>query len=265
MAENSLKTGWTRVGAFKIHTRYSIRPETAGSLPVALIHGMGVSSRYAIPTALRLAATHPVYAPDLPGHGRSSKPPRALNLEQLADLLIGWMDSFDLQAAAFVGNSFGCQVAISLAARYPERVDRLVLQGPTMDAGARKPLRQLGRFLLDIPREHWWSEIFVNLPDYIRCGLPRLTGTFVTAVSDRPENKLPGIDVPALVVRGRRDPIVSHEWAARVADLLPHGRLVELDGAHTLLYSQAEPFVNAISLFLREERRDQRIASSPPI
>jgi pimeloyl-ACP methyl ester carboxylesterase len=263
--DSQLKSTWTRVGAFAIHTRYSISPETADRLPIVFVHGMGVSSRYVIPSANRLARLHPVYAPDLPGHGRSTKPARALNLDELVSVMISWMDAFDLRRAALIGNSFGCQLIIRLATEHPERVDRIVVQGPTMDATTRNPIRQFGRFLLDIPRERWWSEIFVNLPDYIRCGPRRLAGTFLTALSDRPEDSLPLISAPALVVRGRSDPIVSRAWATRVAKLLPHGTLIELDGAHTLLYSQAEAFVDAISPFLEGKGLGQRMVSSPPM
>jgi pimeloyl-ACP methyl ester carboxylesterase len=36
-----------------------------------------------------------------------------------------------------LGNSFGCQIAVELAVRHPDRVAGLVLVGPTMDSSAR--------------------------------------------------------------------------------------------------------------------------------
>jgi pimeloyl-ACP methyl ester carboxylesterase len=45
------------------------------------------------------------------------------------------------------------------------------------------------------------------------------------------EAALPRITVPALVARGTRDPICRHDWAVRLAALLPAGRLAEVPGA----------------------------------
>ena len=94
---------------------------------MVLVHGPVVSGRYMVPTLERLSPYHRVYVPDLPGFGKREKPPRAL-------------DVVGLDRAALVGNSFGCQIIADLAVRYPEHVERAVLQGPTMDPRARTVL-----------------------------------------------------------------------------------------------------------------------------
>jgi pimeloyl-ACP methyl ester carboxylesterase len=48
-----------------------------------------------------------------------------------------WLEAADLPSVAVLGNSFGCQVAVELAVRHPDRVAGLVLVGPTMDPSAR--------------------------------------------------------------------------------------------------------------------------------
>jgi pimeloyl-ACP methyl ester carboxylesterase len=45
------------------------------------------------------------------------------------------------------------------------------------------------------------------------------------------EAALPRISAPSVVVRGTRDPICRHDFASRLASLLPTGRLVEVPGA----------------------------------
>src|SRR4051812_8359907 len=64
--------------------------------PVVLVHGVGVSGRYMLPTARELAPHHPVFVPDLPGFGRSEKPPHIYNVAELADALAGWMQGLGL-------------------------------------------------------------------------------------------------------------------------------------------------------------------------
>ena len=72
-----------------MHACVSVDPAPAGSLPVVLVHGIGVASRFMVPIVELLAPYHRVYAPDLPGFGKSEKPAHALNLIELTDALAG--------------------------------------------------------------------------------------------------------------------------------------------------------------------------------
>src|SRR5690606_10179903 len=108
-----------------------------GESPVLLVHGFGISSSYFVPAARRLGAIFDVYAPDLPGHGKSDTPPRALDVPALASALREWCAAVGIERARVVANSMGCQTAAELALREPDFVERLVLIGPTVDTAAR--------------------------------------------------------------------------------------------------------------------------------
>jgi len=213
-----------------------------------------VSGRYMLPTLRHLAPSCKVYAPDLPGFGRSEKPPRVLDVAALSDALARWMGAVGLGSAALVGNSLGCQIVADLAARHPELVGWIVLQGPTMDPRARSVPRQMARILLDAPREPS-SLLPIQLRDYLAAGPRRAWRTFVYALEDRIEDNLPRVEMPALVVRGSRDPICPQRWAEEVAGLLPRGRLVVVPGAaHTLNFGAPTEFAGLIRGFLDEGR-----------
>lgn len=245
-----IESRWFTVAGWRLHARVSVEPVSPEAPAIVLVHGLAVSSAYMVPTAVRLAPHYRVYAPDLPGFGESDKPELALDIPELADVLVAWMDAAGLERAVLIGNSLGCQIIVDLAVRYPNRVERAVLQGPTMDRTARTLWQQAGRLLLDIPREHP-TQPFVQARDYLRFGLRRTLRTFRFAVRDRVEEKLPRVAVPALVVRGGRDPIVSQPWAEEVARLLPAGRLVVLPGApHTANYSTPRAFVSVVRPFV---------------
>jgi 2-hydroxy-6-oxonona-2,4-dienedioate hydrolase len=95
----------------------------------------------------------------------------------------------------------------------------------------------------------------VILRDYVDCGIPRLLRTIQHALDDPIEEKLAGIRMPALVVRGSRDTMVTQRWAEQVTRLLPNGRLIVVPGTpHTMNYSAAGLFVRAIAPFLTEAR-----------
>ena len=72
---------------------------------MVLVHGLGVSSRYMLPTLALLAPRARVFAPDLPGFGHSTKPPHTLSLAELADSLADWMSATGLDRAVLLGNS----------------------------------------------------------------------------------------------------------------------------------------------------------------
>jgi pimeloyl-ACP methyl ester carboxylesterase len=203
-----------------------------------------------IPTATRLAKDFRVLAPDLPGFGHSTKPPHALSLTGLAEVLARWMSQVDIDRAVLVGNSFGCQVIAEFGSRYPERLDRAVLQGPTMDRYARSALQEFGRFCLDLPRERV-AEYFINSHDYFRTGLHRGWETFQIALKDRIEDKLPQLSMPVAIVRGQVDPIVSQRWVQELKAALPNGRLVITRGAHTPNFSEPDTFAAVVRALVR--------------
>ena len=120
-----------------------------------------------------------VYIPDLPGFGDSDKPTYALTIAELTDALVTWLDAADLSRAALLGNSLGCQLAVDAAVRYPERVARLVLQGPIVNSAARTLWRQVFRLLRNAPLEPP-SHALNMLVDYRKCGLHARCAPFAT-------------------------------------------------------------------------------------
>ena len=225
---------------------------------MVLVHGLVVSSRYMVPTAERLAPYCRVFAPDLPGFGRSENPPRVLDVSGLSDALSAWMGEVGLERATLVGNSLGCQIIADLAVRYPGRVERTVLQGPTIDPLGRSVPRQVGRFLLDAPREPL-SLFPIELLDLLSAGARRTWRTFRYALADRIEEKLPYMRVPTLVVCGSRDPIAPQRWAKEATELLPMGRLSVIPGAaHAANYGWAAEFARIIREFLDDGEHPAR-------
>jgi hypothetical protein len=85
----------------RVPTRQIRAPHTD---PVVLVHGLGVSSRYMLPTLVLLAPRYRVFAPDLPGFGHSTKPPHTLSLAELAESLADWMSATGLDRAVLLGN-----------------------------------------------------------------------------------------------------------------------------------------------------------------
>ncbi len=231
-----LESQWTIVDGLRMHARVSVDPVPETPLPVVLVHGLGVSSRYMVPAAEHLAPYYRAYAPDLPGFGKSAKPRRILDVAGLADALAAWMDAVGLERAMLLGNSLGCQIIAEFALRQPGRVERAIFVGPTADPHARATLPHVVRLLRDVPRE---PRILIPLQayDYAIAGVRRSARTFKFMLQHRMEEVLPRLEAPTLVVRGAGDPIVPQRWAEEAARLLPLGRLVVIPGqAHCAHY-----------------------------
>jgi len=252
MARRPLERQWRIVGGLAVHAR--VADHVPAWFPaVVLVHGLGVSSRYMTALARELAPFYRVHAVDLPGFGRSERPPRPLGVVELAEALASWMRATGLRSATVVGNSYGCQIAVELAARRPRLVERLVLIGPSIDPAYRTRRQQIVRLLLDAVREPL-SLIGVAIADYLRCGPRVMLKSLRDALAHPLETRLSLVVAPALVMRGVRDPMVSAAWAERVASELPGGRLALVPGvAHAAHYSAPRSVARTIRRFVDEQ------------
>ncbi|WP_425450400.1 alpha/beta fold hydrolase [Virgifigura deserti] len=243
----------------EMHYRTSIGPAPPNPVAVVLVHGFVVSSRYLVPLGEHLAPDFRVYAPDLPGFGRSDKPPQTLSIDKLAHALAAWMQAIGLERAHLIGNSMSCNILVEFAVHHPHLVDRLVLQGPTTDPRARSTLSQAIRWLQNALREPPQPGLMIK--DYATTGLRSAFENFRYLLDHRIEERLPSVQAPTLVVRGTRDPIVPQGWACQVTTLLPRGRLIEIPGAaHTInLYAPLE-FTRVLRPFLIETTRGSTAA-----
>ncbi len=248
-----LKSTWATVNGQRIHTRISVNRVAEESPTIVLVHGLSVSSHYMVPTAIELASYYHVYAPDLPGFGKSAKSAHVLSIIELADTLAAWMQVMGLQQAVLLGNSLGCQTIVKFALRYPERITRAILAGPTMDPRAPTIFQQGMLLGLDCMREPP-SLLPLLLREYLASGFRRTVCTVQYALDDPIQQELPSLHVPTLVVRGSRDPICSQSWAEEVASLVPQSQLAIIEGgAHAVNYNSPEELAALARKFLSQE------------
>jgi 2-hydroxy-6-oxonona-2,4-dienedioate hydrolase len=241
----------SEVDGCRMLARCSVVGPRRADPPLVLIGGTALSGRYLLPVAVELAHRYPVWVPDLPGRGASEAPQDVLSVEGYADHLLAWMARAGLDRAAVLGNSMGCQIAVEMAVRAPERISSLVLQGPTTDASARTMPRQLLR-LLRAGRHEPLSLAPVEALDWVRVGLVTAFASARAALEHRVEEQLPRVTCPVLVVRGALDPIAPPDWARQVTALLPDGRLRVVPGAgHSMVYTNALELARVTDAFLQ--------------
>lgn len=99
-----------------------------GSGPaVLLIHGFGDTGEMWGPVVREIGKTHTVIVPDLRGMGRSSHPETGYDKRTQAADLRAVMTTLGYDHSAVVGHDIGNMVAYAYAARYPDKVERLVV------------------------------------------------------------------------------------------------------------------------------------------
>lgn len=238
----------TRLERFA-HAGATLVAERRGHGPrvYVLIHGIGMG-RSVFADLERHLADGEVVAFDLPGYGDAPEPSRVLTMERTADLVAAYLHARVGAPAVVIGHSMGAQVALEVAVRHPGVAERIVLVGPTVDPSARSAPRQLWRLLRDIAIESP-KVIARGAREYLRAG-PHLRGKFRAMLAHRPEEVLPRVGVPVLVLRGENDIVAPEPWCRRVADTVPDGRLVEVPGhGHETLIRDAAPAARVIRAF----------------
>ncbi|MFD5102801.1 alpha/beta fold hydrolase [Streptomyces albidochromogenes] len=240
----------THAGLF---TRRFGPPPREAAPTVVLVHGLGLSGRYFVPLARRLAAGGAtVLVPDLPGNARSrAGVRRAPDVVEQARALKRWHQRLSLGPSLLVANSVGCQVVAAFAARHPRLVRRMVLVGPALEPGA-SGWRLCGQLLADAPREPL-SLLAVAVTDYLVTGPFRFAASFRHALRDAAdsfEHHLAQVHVPTLVLRGAGDTIASDSWTRRVARMVGDGHAAEVHGAaHAAHYSAPDAVAALIRQF----------------
>ncbi|MEJ5254186.1 MAG: alpha/beta fold hydrolase [Acidimicrobiales bacterium] len=107
---------------------YRICGDPADNRPVLLlVHGMAGSSSTWRAVMPSLGRRYTVIAPDLLGHGSSSKPRHDYSLGNFASLLRDLLINLGVEHATLVGHSLGGGIVMQLAYQHPERCERLVL------------------------------------------------------------------------------------------------------------------------------------------
>lgn len=250
VALRPLHPAWHQVRDCRVFYRHGFPAFTSSSTPVILVHGFGVSCDYFVPLAERLAAERPIYAPDLPGHGRSDTPVHPLDIPDLAQTLLDWMDSVGIKKAFLVGQSMGAQIVSEAVHRQPQRFNGLILIGPTRDPRAGAVLHTW-RLLRVAPFERL-SLFGILVRDYLRMGW-RLLPECRAMMQDPMAARLGQLSVPVMLIKGEHDVIVPADWLAYLRQVTGATQVFIIPGkGHAVHHSAPDEVAHAVRAFLHE-------------
>ena len=247
--------------------------------PLMLVHGLGGAASNWLALAPALLPGRRLIVPELPGHGGSPPLPGAPGLDAYADSVAALVEHVGVGTAAVVGHSFGGAVALRLAIRSPELVDRLVLAGAAGISSATRraryaltitalvqPGKRIAPHRLLVARSavlrtlvfgRWGAADPPAFPPDVAesflSGPARHTDTASGAralVLDDPRQELERVRCPCLVLWGARDTQLPIADAFEYARRLRAPLRVIADCGHLLIGERPDACADAIESFL---------------
>ena len=98
--------------------------------PLVLVHGLGGPSMWQRVIEPLSKQFHAIVI-DLPGFGESDCAPKEFSTDEYADFLYHTIEALGIEKAAIAGISYGGQIAATFAARYADRLEKLILIAST--------------------------------------------------------------------------------------------------------------------------------------
>jgi len=246
--------------------------DTGGPGPVlVLLHGLMMDASLWDGPMADLSADYRCVAPTLPlgAHRHAVRPGADLSLPAIARLIAEFLDRLDLRDVTLVGNDTGGALVQLLMADGLPRVGRVVLAscdafdnfppgltGKTLLLAGQLPAPMFGLFMQQMRVKAvrrlpvafgWltkrgdattarWMRPVLSQPE-IRHDTVRMLRAAAadTGILLKAAEHLPGFRQPALIVWASQDRVMPPEHGHRLARLLPHARLVEVDDSYTLI------------------------------
>ena len=210
--------------------------------PLILLHGNGENCDYFVGQIDVFAQHYHVFALDTRGHGKTPRGKAPFTIRQFADDLRDFMDAHQIEKAHLLGFSDGGNIAMIFSMKYPDRVDRLILDGANLDAKGVKRLVQI-----PIEIGYWFSGLFANKSEEARLHHEML-GLMVRDPNIMPE-ELAAIRAKTLVIAGTRD-MIREDHTRLIAHHIPDARLVFIEGDHFIANKCPAEFNQVVLGFL---------------
>lgn len=212
--------------------------------PLILLHGNGEDSSYFESQMDYFSQTRRVIAVDTRGHGRSPRGTAPFTIRQFAEDLREFVEEMGIERADLLGFSDGGNIAIIFALRYPEKVDRLILNGANLWSRGVKPSVQIPIIL-----GYYAASFFGHFSGKARANAELLR--LMVKDPNIEQEELRNIQSPTLVIAGERD-MIREEHTRLIAAEIPGAKLRIIPGDHFIAAGNPEAFNREVDRFLRE-------------
>jgi len=218
--------------------------EQGRGFPLILLHGNGEDMTYFTHQVDAFSNAFRVIAVDTRGHGRTPRGEAPFTIRQFADDLKYFMDAHEIEKAHILGFSDGGNIAMCFALKYPERVERLILNGANLFPRGVKAYAQV-----PITMGYYAARLFARKDSYA-LHQAELLGLMVNDPYIKPR-ELAAITHPTLVIAGDRD-LIKERHTKLIHRSLPNAQLAIIPGDHAVAAMNPEAFNAAVWAFLTD-------------
>ena len=218
--------------------------EKGQGFPLILLHGNGENSSYFAHQIEEFSSSYHVYAIDTRGHGKSPRGTAPFTIRQFADDLLAFMDCHGIEKAHILGFSDGGNTAMIFAMKYPERVERLILNGANLDPSGVKRSTQL-----PIEIGYKFASRAAHKSEKAKQNAEML-GLMVNDPNVDPD-ELKSIKARTLVIAGTSD-MIREDHTRLIASKIAGSQLAIIKGNHFIANKNAPEFNRVVLEFLGE-------------
>lgn len=212
--------------------------------PLILLHGNGEYLEYFEHQIEYFSKEYRVIALDTRGHGKSPRGIKPFTIRQFADDLKDFMDELEIEKAHILGFSDGGNIAMVFAMKYPERVNRVIMNGANLYPSGVK----LGCYL-SITYEYYQALYFSK-----KSAKAKKKAELYALMAKDPYVKpkeLQALKAKTLVLVGDKDLIrLSH--SKLIARKLPDGELRVIPGDHWVAKNSPKVYNKVVKDFLQK-------------
>lgn len=220
-------------------------------LPLVFLHGWQQNSHSFLPLVNFFYKDYRLFFLDLPGFGKSEKPPDNFSSFDYARVITDWLRKKNFKKIILIGHSFGGKIAAIISSQNPSLVSKLVLIG---NSGLPYPSRVtafkriIPKFLLKkIPTS--LKMVFASR-DYKQAA--SLLPVFKTVVKENISQKLAEIKISTLIIWGKDDQEIPLKYGQKMQKLISKSKLVVVDGDHFPFWQNPQKTANIIKEFLKK-------------
>ncbi len=212
--------------------------------PLILLHGNGENSDYFEHQIPFFSQDYHVIAIDTRGHGQSPRGDKPFTIKQFAEDLHDFMDEKGIGKAVLLGFSDGGNIALTFALKYPERVDKMIVDGANLFPSGVKPWYQW-----PIELGYRIAKLFSGKAEQAKRNTEML-GLMVNEPHIEPA-ELAHLTMPVLVVAGTKD-MIKESHTRLIYKSLPNAQMNIIEGDHFVANKNAEAFNKVVDIFLRK-------------
>lgn len=207
-----------------------------------LLHGNGEDISYFEHQIPYFSKDHHVIAIDTRGHGKSPRGNKTFTIKQFAEDLHDFMEEKGIEKAILLGFSDGGNIAMEFTLKYPERAEKLILNGANLFPSGVKPLYQW-----PIEIGYRIAKLFAKKSEKAKHNT-ELLGLMVNEPNINP-SELAKLTMPVLVIAGTKD-MIKESHTKLIYKSLPDAKLEIIEGDHFIANKNPEAFNATVAAFL---------------